>query len=189
MIRRYRRGGALRHLNAERYFLGHRSFEELRITELARSGGVRVPEVLGAAEFRERISYRPTLVTRWIDGARELDGWLRAAPEAAVLDVMGEAGRQIVKMHDLGIAHPDLNLRNLLVAEPGSSTTAAVYLIDFDRATRGDAPAPAAARIANLRRLVRSARKLRAPISTAGWAALRAGYGERWPLPPGFPAG
>jgi len=50
LVRRYLRGGAVRHLNRERYFAGHRAFEELRATGRARLAGARAPLPVAAAE-------------------------------------------------------------------------------------------------------------------------------------------
>jgi tRNA A-37 threonylcarbamoyl transferase component Bud32 len=43
------------------------------------------------------------------------------------------AGRCIRRFHAIGLVHPDLNARNILVSQPGNEETS-VYLIDFDRA-------------------------------------------------------
>lgn len=205
VMRSYRRGGAMRHLNRERYFLGHRAFDELRATEQARRGGVRVPTVLAASEHRRAIGYTATLATLWIPRARDGAAWLPDAAPAARMAMLGEAGRQIGRMHDAGVAHPDLNLRNLLIGERGrrndpcetedqgaqndepdglgNRSGPLVYLLDFDRARVFAGPVPPARRARDLRRLARSARKLDAPVGAGGWRALRAGYGSRWPLP------
>ncbi|HKP75455.1 MAG TPA: lipopolysaccharide kinase InaA family protein, partial [Longimicrobiaceae bacterium] len=104
---------------------------------------------------------------------RDLFAWLAAeADETRRTAVLGEGARQIALMHAAGVAHPDLNLRNLLVA--GDE----VYLLDFDKAAGSADPVPTARRARDLRRLARSARKLHASID---WPAFRAGYGDAWP--------
>ena len=80
-------------------------------------------------------------------------------------------------MHDAGIAHPDLNLRNILVAGDGG-----IVLLDFDRAANYGRPAPPSARRRNLLRMSRSARKRGDHLTPADWAALARGYGTGWPL-------
>lgn len=179
VIRRYRRGGALRHLNRDRYFLGHRAFAELRATERARAGGVRVPEVLAAAERRRIVGYTATLATRWIAAGTELAAWLVAHSPDERERVLRLAGEQLGRMHAAGVAHPDVNLRNLLVSPNAGGPE--VYVLDFDRArVRADA-VPPRRRARDLRRLARSARKLHDPVDAAGWRALREGYGANWP--------
>lgn len=175
VVRRFLRGGIVRHFNRDRYFHGHRGWDELHALELAAAAGVRVPRPLAAVERRGLVGYRASLATRWIAGATDLDAWLRDAREPERCEAMTEVGRQIARMHDAGIAHPDLNLRNVLVAPDG------VYLLDFDRVKLGGAPVGEPRRRRDLLRLRRSAVKLGAPVSADAWAALwdAAGYVAR----------
>lgn len=177
LVRRYLRGGAVRHLNRDRYLLGHRAFDELRATARARRAGARVPEPIAAAERPRTFGYTASLATRWIAGACDLHAWLldHAAPERE--EAWREVGRQIALLHEGGVAHPDLNLRNLLVREESR-----IHVLDFDRARLFVGSVPAKRRARDLLRLARSARKLRTPVSSADWGALRAGYAEGWPL-------
>ncbi|MDB4950042.1 MAG: kdkA [Gemmatimonadetes bacterium] len=117
VVRRYHRGGAIRHVNRWTYFLGHRAFHELLATERARKAGVRAPEVLAATEATGGVGYTAWLATRMIDGAVESAAWLASAAVDERLGMLREAGRQVGRMHAAGIAHPDLNLRNLLVVD------------------------------------------------------------------------
>lgn len=210
LVRHYRRGGLVGLVNQKHYFLGHRAFDELRTTLRAASGGVRAPEVIVAAEHRAGIGYTATLATRWIEGATDGAAWLAAAAPVERAAFLREAGRQIALMHAAGVAHPDLNLRNLLIVrdpDEGIGRTSAetrpageaqsadearatqevrpvvVYLIDFDRARLSDGPTPPARRARDLRRLGRSARKLGLALEDGdGWLELRFGYGTGWPL-------
>jgi 3-deoxy-D-manno-octulosonic acid kinase len=180
LVRRFRRGGLLRHLNRGRYFFGHRAFDEARVTEWAGRYGVRVPVVIGALERGARPGYTASLATRWIPGASELIEWLRDRDPAEHCTVLRAAGREIGRMHEAGVSHPDLNLRNLLVAETAGPSDQ-IYIVDFDRAKLRSGPVPPARRRRDLLRLRRSADKLAAPIRDAGWTAFREGYGEGWP--------
>jgi len=179
VVRAYRRGGLVRHLNRDWYLLGHRAFQELRVTEHAAAAGVRVPTVLAAVERRAGAGYRAALATREIAGAEELPRWLEGRDRESARRALAEAGRQIAGMHAAGIVHPDLNLRNLLVV--GAPAGPQVYLLDFDRARLLSGAVSARLRARGLLRLARSTRKLRAPIDEDGWEALRAGYGAAWP--------
>jgi len=181
VVRRYRRGGVMRWVNRTHYFGGNRAFDELRATERARAGGVRAPVVVAAIERPGRVAgYRAWLATELIPGALDLAAWLHhsGADEERRRAVLMEAGRQTALMHAAGVAHPDVNLRNLLVA---GDLGAEVYLIDFDRAHAAAHPVSRGRRERDLRRLARSARKLWAIISPAEWAAFREGYGADWP--------
>jgi hypothetical protein len=79
VMRRYRRGGLMRHLNRGRYFLGNRALHELRVTARAIGGGVRAPRVVAAVERPESPGYSAWLLTRFVPGARELAAWLGRA--------------------------------------------------------------------------------------------------------------
>lgn len=182
VVRRYRRGGWVRHVNRALYFGGNRAFDELRATERARAAGVRTPVVVAAVERPAFVGYRAAFVTLLVPAARDLAAWLENASEERRRTVLRETGRQIGTMHAGGVAHPDINLRNLLVAKgPGAGGPEDVYLLDFDRAEVTAAPASPARRARDLRRLARSARKLGAAIGADGWAAMKEGYGGGWP--------
>jgi tRNA A-37 threonylcarbamoyl transferase component Bud32 len=79
-------------------------------------------------------------------------------------------------MHAAGVAHPDLNLRNLLVGESGE-----VWVIDFDRARMVEGAVPRDRRDRDLERLARSAAKLGLWLSPADRVALRGGYTSEAP--------
>jgi 3-deoxy-D-manno-octulosonic acid kinase len=181
VVRRYRRGGMMRHVNRDRYFLGHRPFEELRVTECARAAGVRVPEVIAAVELRRGVGYGGLLATRWVEGAVGIDRWLAGHEPGERLNALRRAGEQVGRMHAAGVAHPDLNLRNLLASSDVAGEPPLLHLIDFDRARVEPGPVPPARRTRDLRRLARSARKLGVPFGPAEEGALRQGYGSAWP--------
>ena len=69
--------------------------------------------------------------------------------------MLRKSGETIRKIHDAGIYHRDLNMNNLFVVEDGES----IYVLDFDRAKISD-KVGLRKRKGNLRRLLRSARKL-----------------------------
>ena len=178
VVRRYHRGGLMQRFNQSRYFGGNRAFDELRATERARAGGVRTARILAAIEHPRTMGYTAMLATLLIPGARDAARWLGEEPADADA-MLRDAGRQLAAMHAAGVSHPDVNLRNLLVA--GGPGAPEVWLLDFDRARVYAGPATRARRAADLRRLARSARKLRVPIAVDGWAAFQEGYGDDWP--------
>ena len=175
VVRRFQRGGMIRHLNRDRYFGGDRAGDELRATEAARAGGVRVPEVVAAGRIAAFPGYRAMLATRLIPGVEDLASLFARAPGRR-LAALREAGRQIGWMHAAGVAHPDLNLRNLLAGPDGE-----VWVIDFDRARVVEGAFPLEQRARALVRLSRSATKLGSPLGDDDWTALRDGYAEGAP--------
>ncbi|HEX8391794.1 MAG TPA: lipopolysaccharide kinase InaA family protein [Longimicrobium sp.] len=179
VIRRYRRGGLMARINHTRYFGGNRAYDELRATERARAGGVRTARIIAAVENPRTVGYTAMLATLLIVGAEDAAAWLQAAEGERRAAMLREAGHQLALMHAAGVAHPDVNLRNLLVVE--RETAPEVYILDFDKAVVHGGPVPVARRVADLRRLARSARKLRVVLGEEGWSALEAGYGAEWP--------
>ncbi|HEX5725829.1 MAG TPA: lipopolysaccharide kinase InaA family protein [Longimicrobiaceae bacterium] len=183
VVRRYRRGGLVRHFNRAHYFAGHRAFDELRATERARAAGVRAPAVVAAVERPEGLGYTARLATVLVPGARTLDACLSGASGADRMHLFGEAGRQIGRMHAARVTHPDLNLRNLLVStETNQRGRPLLYLLDFDRARVLAEEVPRGGRERDLQRLGRSARKLGLALGPSDWVALREGYQESAPL-------
>jgi 3-deoxy-D-manno-octulosonic acid kinase len=179
VVRRYHRGGLVQRINAARYFGGNRAFDELRATERARTGGVRTARIVAAIESPRTVGYTAMLATLLIPGARDAAAWL-AANEGDPDEMLRDAGRQIAAMHQAGVSHPDVHLRNLLVVDRDDAPE--VWLLDFDKARVYAAPVTRAHRAADLRRLARSARKLRAGLGADAWAAVQEGYGDDWPV-------
>ena len=177
LVRAYLRGGFIRHFNRNRYFFGHRAMEELRATERARNGGVNVPLVLAATERGGAWGYTAALATLWVEGMScSLESLARGgAVRERTLTLIGE---QVGRMHRAGIGHPDLNLRNVLIAHDARGAT----LLDFDRATLYPEPAPDKVRARNLHRLARSALRLGVAFGSSDWKVLREAYGMDWPL-------
>lgn len=169
VVRRYRRGGMVRHLNRDRYFGGDRAADELRATEAARAGGVRAPEVIAAGRIDAFPGYRAMIATRLIPGVQDAAAALHGGRDKT--EVLWEAGQQIARMHGAGVAHPDLNLRNLLVGEMWE-----LWVIDFDRAQVVEAVVPRARRQRDLARLVRSFAKHGLPLNRVYRDALESGY-------------
>jgi 3-deoxy-D-manno-octulosonic acid kinase len=179
VVRRYHRGGLVQRINSSRYFGGNRAFDELRATERARTGGVRTARIVAAIERPRTVGYTAMLATLLIPGARDAAAWLASQPAERRMEMLREAGRQMAAMHQSGVAHPDVHLRNLLVVDADGAPE--VWLLDFDKARVHAGTVPRARRATDLRRLARSAKKLKAEIGAEGWAALKDGYGDGWP--------
>lgn len=157
-LRKYRHGGLLRRLTGDLFFFGARPFQEVAITEEVRSAGVPTLEILAA--IMERVWggwYRGYLITRYLPSAIDLISYLdkeRGGKKRG--KVIEKAGEAVRKIHQRGIYHADLHLKNFLVAKQGSK----VYLIDFDKSAVGGRLHPSR-RMKNLKRLDRSAEKLK----------------------------
>ena len=153
VVRRFRRGGAMRWLG-DRHF-GWRSRPEREFWLLLRALqlGLPVPEPVAAVtEFDGDLVYRGMLITVEISGGVPLHEFVAAGHR----DILPPVGRAIRRIHDAGLHHPDLNLGNILVV-PGEEPS--LVFIDLDRARLHAAPLGRRSRLRSLQRLRRSARK------------------------------
>ena len=177
VLRHFQRGGLASRFSADRYIWAGarrtRAYLEFQMMfDLARKG-LSVPRPVAAQSIRYGLGYKADLITEGIQGACTLAD--RARPESVSLAIWQAIGREIAKMHALGVWHADLNARNILLDEASQP-----WLIDFDRA-RYKNPRRARWRKSNLARLKRSLDKfaVREPVfhfGRADWAALLASY-------------
>ncbi len=152
VLRRYLHGGLLRSLTG-RFFAGpSRPLRELRATVRAERAGVRVPEVLAALHRRRLLLWHEGwILTREAVGALDLVAVLRGGAHGG--DLLRRAGEETRRMHDAGVRHADLHVKNVLCRD------GEVMLIDFDGA-RIRPRLSSRRRLADLLRFDRSVEKL-----------------------------
>jgi 3-deoxy-D-manno-octulosonic acid kinase len=159
-LRRSRRGGLIRWLNRDLYFgAPKRPLRELIVAAEACRRGLPVAQPVGALiEPLVPGIYRAAILTHRLNGMT-LWEFVEADDDPLVRTyVFEQARRAIEKIHKGGLLHADLNLHNLFVTHAGESFTVVILDLDKARLYRNAVPAPLRQR--NLRRLVRSARKL-----------------------------
>ena len=102
--------------------------------------------------------YRGYLITKYLPTAVDLISYLdNKEPEGKeTRAVFEKAGEAVKRIHQAGIYHADLHLKNFLVERKGPT----VYLIDFDKSVVFPHLRPSG-RLKNLMRLDRSAEKLK----------------------------
>ncbi|MGK7295605.1 MAG: 3-deoxy-D-manno-octulosonic acid kinase [Candidatus Wenzhouxiangella sp. M2_3B_020] len=134
VLRRYLRGGLVRHVNRDRYlFTGTdatRPFAEWRVTNRLHAMGLPVPRPLGAAFERRGAFYTAALLTQRIENARPLPD---VAPSMRTRD-WERVGDMLVRFAEAGLRHPDINANNIVIDNGGTC-----WLLDFDRARIDDA--------------------------------------------------
>lgn len=166
-LRRCLRGGLPARVTHDRYaFLGEtrvRSFHELRLLAQLTGLGLPVPAPVAAIYRREFLTYTAQLITEQLPtrtslADRVLAGTLSMAGWAAV-------GRCLRRFHEAGVAHADLNARNIMLDDRDE-----VWLLDFDGGRLRD---PGAWQQAALARLERSLAKICGHENDAPW---RVGY-------------
>ena len=155
VVRRSMRGGLLAGLNTDLFLPPTRAVRELITSLRLRSAGVATPEVIAFAIYHVGAIFRRSdVITREIDG-KDLGSILAADSSAESRSESLEAAAVLVaSLSRAGAHHPDLNLRNILVAG------GVAYILDVDR-IRFHVPGDPIVLRANIERLERSLRKRR----------------------------
>ena len=175
VVRHSWHGGSLARVTGDRFIAPTRAPYELAMSLQLRALRVPTPRVVGYAIYPAgAMLCRSDVVTREIAGAADLAAILGGAASGVARDAALQAAVELLAaMARAGVRHPDLNLKNILIA-PGMKRPATAYLLDVDR-VRVD-PSRARAAAANAARVTRSARKWRdrhgAPVTDADLAAL-----------------
>ncbi len=181
MVRRYVHGGLFASIGRDLHFGAERAFNELAVAEGAFAAGVRSPQPIGILAAKAGGPFwRLAFLSAEIPDCEDLIHYccrLGEYPaETAAIEKRGvirETANQLRKMHDAGILHGDLHLKNLLLQRRLASTPL-VYVIDFDMARATPGPLPLEQRLRNLNRLARSVRKLSVADSVlTAWDRLR----------------
>jgi len=172
VLRRYLRGGWAAKFSREHYLYtgvaGSRPFREFELLCRMVEAGLHVPAPLAALCEHRGLSCRGALLTRRIAPARPLAE--RLADPAVD---WARLGRELREFHAAGVAHADLNARNILIHDDSG----AAWLLDFDRSKF--TPGSGVDGQANLARLRRSLDKTwpgQGPALDDCWDKLRGGY-------------
>ena len=161
VLRRYRHGGTLAPLTQSLFLGPSRALSELNVTARAEAWGAPVPHVLCLALWPVVGPLWSALIgTREESQAEDFYVTLVALEEPrARRRLMREVGAAIRKLHDAGVEHRDLQLRNILVRHGEGPR---IVVVDLDRARfHPHGTMPARRRATNLGRLARSAVKTR----------------------------
>ena len=167
VVRQYRRGGPIQKYVSDIYLGSSRPFRELWLTDLAAERGIPTAEIVAACHTNVFLGlHRGHLVSKEIKGGKDLGTYLedldrpvmgrRVVEKRKVIYAVGDLVR---KMHDAGIFHADLNLKNIIV-QIGDAGDIRVYLIDFDKSAVRESLNDRKRR-QNLMRLNRSAQKFK----------------------------
>jgi hypothetical protein len=180
VVRRYVHGGFFANIGRDLHWNPERGLQELRVALAAHAAEIKTAEPLGILAQKAwgpfwRMAFLSVEISNSEDMIHYCCRLAEYPAETAAREkrgVLTEAAGQIRRMHDRGIHHADLHLKNLLLRRLEVGTPE-VFVIDFDKATLGP-ELDANQRLNNLKRLARSARKVRvaAEVLTA-WDRLR----------------
>ncbi len=181
VVRHLSHGGLPAPLTGDRFLnLGTpRPFNELQVSLRLIDMGIRTPPVVVAAVYPSGVIYRGEVAREEVTDASDLAECLFGSklPNSLRPDALSAAGRLIGSLHRGGVAHPDLNIRNVLIR--WSEKTPEAYILDVEKC-RIRPRLSKLARRRMLSRLQRSARKLeersRQLVSKGEWDAFLAAY-------------
>lgn len=168
VVRRARHGGLLAPLLGEVFLAPTRAPRELAMSMFLRRLGVATPAVVGYATYGVApMLRRVDILTAEVPNAPDLGAFLARTSDGAERHEAWRAiARLLQRLAQIGIWHPDLNAKNVLIMTPiaasdatsaGRSPPTAVVL-DVDR-VRLVVPGDPQLAAANLERLLRSVRK------------------------------
>jgi len=164
VIRDYRHGGLLGKLFGGVFFKENRPLNEIYISEIASQRGVPSAEVIAITKRRLwGIFYKAKFISKEIDGALDIIEFLKKSSPAFIQrykkPIIFALVKLIRNMHDAGISHADLHLKNILLKKDSNGEFTA-YIIDLDKSVVLN-KLNIQQRIKNLLRLDRSFVKLR----------------------------
>ena len=160
VIRQLSHGGLLAPLTGDRFLsLGApRPFNELRLSVLLRDLGIATPAVAAAVVYRSGPVYRGEVARVEITDADDLSACLFYSDLSPSLrsDALSAAGQLIGSLHRVGVVHPDLNIRNILIR--WSDEPLGAYILDIEKCSV-EARLSQRMRLTMLNRFRRSLRK------------------------------
>ena len=177
VVRHARHGGLLAPITGDR-FLRPRAPHELAAVTRLRAAGVRTPEIVAFATYPAGgLFWRSDVATREVTPARDL-GMLLLAPHAPTVraEALAATAELLRQLAAAGVRHPDLNVKNVLIAPATAGGPIAAWALDVDT-VRFRRPGDPRVADANADRLVRSMVKWRRlyglPIADEELASLR----------------
>lgn len=164
LLRPYAHGGLLARLNRRLFLNPERPLRELEHALLAEQRGVNTARPLAVVKQQRGRLYRAYFVCEEIGSVEDGVHFARRVSRGEVTlavkrAVICEVAREVRRMHDVGLIHGDLHLKNLLIRVNGPAHVQA-FVIDFDL-SRSVEQVSLSQRLGNLMRLGRSVRKIR----------------------------
>jgi Lipopolysaccharide kinase (Kdo/WaaP) family len=162
VVRHSHHGGLFAALTGDRFLAPTRAPLELRTSLRLRDAGVRTPTFVGYAVYPAGpLLRRADVVTYAIPRSLDLAAALQESNASFRVSALGATAVLLQALTAAGARHPDLNLKNVLLADGGRAGDLPIaYVLDVDRVRFGAQDSPGIAR-ANFDRLTASARKWR----------------------------
>ena len=137
VVRDYWHGGFFGKLLRDYLWQSLRPLRELSICEIANEGHILTTEII-AIVMKNIVGplYKCKLVSKEITDTVDLMELLLRSDKNSLLaekrQIISEVAKAIKEMHDVGIYHADLHLKNILI-QPTGNGAFKVYIIDLDK--------------------------------------------------------
>jgi len=160
VVRRSRHGGLFAPLTGDRFLARSRAPHELDVSLRLSHAGVATPQLLAYAIYPAGpFTSRADVLTREVPDSADLVATLVSRPPGSTpRSILHAVAELLAALTGAGARHPDLNMRNILIARAGAGEIRALVL-DVDRVWI-DTPGSRHVTERNVRRLARSARKV-----------------------------
>jgi 3-deoxy-D-manno-octulosonic acid kinase len=155
VVRTLMHGGLFRHITGKRFLTPNRTMRELKASAHLISRGILTPEIIAVRLIKEGPFYAIDVISRLIPGAVDLLMYLETVHEDSA-ELLKKSGMLIRKIHDSGVYHADLHIKNILLDD-----TKNLWVLDLDKAHQFDR-LPGIMKQLNLKRFMRSVKKWQA---------------------------
>jgi tRNA A-37 threonylcarbamoyl transferase component Bud32 len=152
VVRTIMHGGVFRHITGKRFLSPNRTIRELKVSAYLAAHGIRTPEILAVRFIKEGLFYSIDVVSAFIPDSKDLLVHLEQG-HTDTLELFKISGALIRQIHDLGVYHSDLHIKNLLLDNSGN-----LWMLDLDKAYQF-ALLPEFMKQMNLKRFMRSINK------------------------------
>lgn len=134
LLKLYSHGGFFKYFFPKYYFISNRFLHELQLYTDILKDNLPAPDYLGGFWMKRFGFYKCGVITRFISDTTTLENYLNDnfVSIEDKYDILIKCGKILRDMHDIGVFHGDLQIRNILI----HPLEKAIYLIDFDKAKK-----------------------------------------------------
>lgn len=129
--RKYMHGGIGRALTKDLFLTAQRALNELEVMFYLKENHFPVVEPVGILVGEDFPFRKPHLITVFEESIGDLLEFIKASTRSQRLKAIRDLARFMWRLESLGIYHPDLHLRNVLVKDNGQ-----LIFLDFDKACK-----------------------------------------------------
>ena len=132
VVRNLSHGGMFARITGQRFLSPARSIRELEISAFLRSKGVNTPEILAIRIIHKGIFHTISVISKLVPESVDLLTYLREHhADSDTLPIFEQTGDLIRRIHESGVYHADLHIKNILLDEH-----LIPWILDLDKAYR-----------------------------------------------------